>query len=117
MDSFNEWFNKFHHTKPTPPPTPHVASFTEKVAHEHRLKQYEQELDRWQRGLLSQTEVSLHCQSTLSVLGYIEISPDPAVTKYLCTGNSDYFLIQSTVGIPRKYVVTFKQCTSKQFLA
>ncbi|XP_078310529.1 nuclear pore complex protein Nup107-like [Crassostrea virginica] len=56
MDSFNEWFNKFHHTKPTPPPTPQVASFTEKVAHEHRLKQYEQELDRWQRGLLSQTE-------------------------------------------------------------
>ncbi|XP_056006314.1 nuclear pore complex protein Nup107-like isoform X1 [Ostrea edulis] len=56
MDSFNDWFNKFHHTKPAKPTAPHAASFTEKVAFEHRLKQYEQELDRWQRALLAQTE-------------------------------------------------------------
>ncbi|XP_062572533.1 nuclear pore complex protein Nup107-like [Saccostrea cucullata] len=56
MDSFNEWFTKFHHTKPVKPMAPHAASFTEKVAFEHRLKQYEQELERWQRGLLAQTE-------------------------------------------------------------
>lgn len=58
MDGFNEWFNKFHHTKPAEPSAPHAASFTEKVAFEHRLKQYDQELERWQRGLLAQTEVS-----------------------------------------------------------
>lgn len=56
MDGFNEWFNKFHHTKPAEPLAPHAASFTEKVAFEHRLKQYDQELERWQRGLLAQTE-------------------------------------------------------------
>lgn len=64
MDGFNEWFNKFHHTKPAEPSAPHAASFTEKVAFEHRLKQYDQELERWQRGLLAQTEVGTKCSGS-----------------------------------------------------
>ncbi|XP_052773924.1 nuclear pore complex protein Nup107-like [Mya arenaria] len=56
MESFNDWVQHYHHGKPTKPPAPAGGSFTDKVAHEHRLKQYEQEHDRWRHNLLMQTQ-------------------------------------------------------------
>ena len=58
MDSFNDWFNTYHHTKPTKPTVLHGATFTEKVAHEHRVKQYEADMDRWHHNLISQTRMT-----------------------------------------------------------
>ncbi|XP_076103214.1 nuclear pore complex protein Nup107-like [Mytilus galloprovincialis] len=58
MDSFNDWFNTYHHTQPTKPTLSHGATFTEKVAHEHRIKQYEAEMERWRHNLISQTKTT-----------------------------------------------------------
>ena len=57
MASFNDWFDKCHNSKPTKPTIAMGATFTEKVAHEHRMKQYEQELERWHHTLAAQTKV------------------------------------------------------------
>lgn len=47
-ESFNDWFKYFHHSRPVlPPALPENASFTEKVAHEHRVSQHKAESDRW----------------------------------------------------------------------
>lgn len=47
-DSFNAWFNYYHHSKPVPPPSlSDNATFPEKVAHEHKQTQYQAEFDRW----------------------------------------------------------------------
>lgn len=58
MDSFNDWFNTYHHSQPTKPTLSNGATFTEKVAHEHRIKQYEAEMERWRHNLISQTKVN-----------------------------------------------------------
>ncbi|RZC31996.1 nuclear pore complex protein Nup107 [Asbolus verrucosus] len=47
QEAFNEWFKQYKN-KPTPPASlPDNAQFTEKVAHEHRVSQYNAELERW----------------------------------------------------------------------
>ncbi|XP_017770654.1 PREDICTED: nuclear pore complex protein Nup107 [Nicrophorus vespilloides] len=47
QEAFNNWFKNFK-AKPNPPETPgDSAPFTEKVAYEHRLSQYNAELGRW----------------------------------------------------------------------
>lgn len=58
MESFNDWFNTYHYTKPSKPILSHGATFTEKVAHEHRVKQYEAEMDRWRHNHMSQTKTT-----------------------------------------------------------
>lgn len=57
-DSFNDWFKHFHHARPHKPDVAQGANFTERVAYEHKLKDYEQELDRWQHSLNLQSKVS-----------------------------------------------------------
>ena len=58
MDSYNDWFSLYHHSKPSKPNSAEVgSSFTDRVALEHRLKQYEQETERWRRSLVRQTQV------------------------------------------------------------
>ncbi|KAJ8686209.1 hypothetical protein QAD02_022003 [Eretmocerus hayati] len=48
QEGFSEWFSHFHHGKPTPvEDLPAYPSFTEKVAHEHKMSQYNIELERW----------------------------------------------------------------------
>ncbi|XP_046740821.1 nuclear pore complex protein Nup107 isoform X2 [Diprion similis] len=48
QEGFTEWFTHFHHGKPSPPPDlPMYATFTEKVAHDHKKAQYNSELERW----------------------------------------------------------------------
>ncbi|XP_026468437.1 nuclear pore complex protein Nup107 [Ctenocephalides felis] len=57
QDVFNDWFQHFHHGKPHPPsPLQSEPTFTEKVAMDHKKKQYEAELDRWSIALQHQTE-------------------------------------------------------------
>ena len=58
MDSYNDWFSLYHHSKPTKPNSTDVgSSFTDRVALEHRLKQYELDMERWQHNLVRQTQV------------------------------------------------------------
>ncbi|XP_011298381.1 nuclear pore complex protein Nup107 [Fopius arisanus] len=48
QEGFQEWFSHFHQGKPSPLETlPSFATFTEKVAHDHKKAQYEAEMDRW----------------------------------------------------------------------
>ncbi|KAK7508730.1 hypothetical protein BaRGS_00000296 [Batillaria attramentaria] len=58
VESFNDWFSLYHHGKPAKPSSDVGGSFTERVAQEHRLKQYELEMERWQINLVRQTQTT-----------------------------------------------------------
>ncbi|XP_070212005.1 nuclear pore complex protein Nup107-like [Littorina saxatilis] len=59
MESYNDWFSLYHHSKPSKPSGAEVgSSFTDRVAFEHRLKQYDQDLERWQYKLVRQTQTT-----------------------------------------------------------
>lgn len=58
VESFDDWFNHYHHGKPTKPNPPEGGSFTDKVAYEHQMKLYDQEKDRWHHNLLLQTQTT-----------------------------------------------------------
>lgn len=48
QEGFTEWFTHFHHGRPSPlPDLPLYATFTEKVAHDHKKAQYNAEMERW----------------------------------------------------------------------
>jgi len=47
-EAFNEWFEHYHQAKPIEPQLSQSANFTEKVAYEQKLKQYNVDLERWQ---------------------------------------------------------------------
>lgn len=47
-EAFNDWFEHFHKAKPKLPILLENSNFTEKVAYEQKLKQYNVELERWQ---------------------------------------------------------------------
>ena len=47
-EAFNDWFEHYHKAKPIMPMLSENANFTEKVAYEQKLKQYNVELERWQ---------------------------------------------------------------------
>ncbi|KAK2172581.1 hypothetical protein NP493_941g02002 [Ridgeia piscesae] len=55
-DGFNDWFEHYHDMKPEKPAMATGANFTERVAFEHRQKQYENELERWRHTLMMQTK-------------------------------------------------------------
>lgn len=58
QEGFAEWFSHYHHGKPTPlEELPTYATFTEKVAHDHRKTQYNSELKRWKDTMQHHTEV------------------------------------------------------------
>ena len=56
-DSFNDWFKHYHNSKPVQPEVPLGNNFTEKVAYEHKMREFEQELERWQHSLDLQSKV------------------------------------------------------------
>ncbi|KAL8570338.1 hypothetical protein ACOMHN_035756 [Nucella lapillus] len=59
MESYNDWFSLYHHSRPSQPSGVDVGStFTDRVAQEHRLKQYHLDLERWQHNLLRQTQIT-----------------------------------------------------------
>ena len=47
QEAFSDWFDHFHRGQPKRPVMPENPTFTEKVAHEQREKQYLAELDRY----------------------------------------------------------------------
>lgn len=59
QDSFTDWFQQFHHGAPEKPTLTEGATFTDKVAYEHRQKQYEEEQERWQQSLQLQTRATV----------------------------------------------------------
>lgn len=57
QEGFSDWFQHYHHAKPTAPVKPSDgATFTEKVAYDHRLTQYNKELERWKAAMAHQTK-------------------------------------------------------------
>ncbi|RUS82706.1 hypothetical protein EGW08_009543, partial [Elysia chlorotica] len=59
VESFNDWFNLFHKEQPSKPSgIDGAASFTDRVAFEHKMKQYNMERERWMHNLLEQTKTT-----------------------------------------------------------
>ncbi|KAI4486930.1 hypothetical protein M0802_012187 [Mischocyttarus mexicanus] len=57
QEGFSEWFSHFHHGKPTPlDDLSTYATFTEKVAYDHKKAQYNTELDRWKSTMQHHTK-------------------------------------------------------------
>nr|XP_006815564.1 PREDICTED: nuclear pore complex protein Nup107-like [Saccoglossus kowalevskii] len=60
-DAFNDWFEHYHNAAPSKPTIAPSATFQERVKHEHEVKQYEQEVDRWQYSLILQSKTVVEC--------------------------------------------------------
>lgn len=59
QEGFAEWFSHYHHGKPAPlEELPPYATFTEKVAYEHKKAQYNVEMERWTSTMQHHTKVS-----------------------------------------------------------
>lgn len=59
QESFNEWFTNFHHGKPAPlGELSAYATFTEKVAYDHKKALYKSELERWKTAMQRHTAVN-----------------------------------------------------------
>jgi len=59
VESFNDWFSLYHQGQPVKPAgLESVASFTDRVALEHKMKQYSLEHERWRHNLLTQTRAT-----------------------------------------------------------
>ncbi|XP_033310230.1 nuclear pore complex protein Nup107 isoform X1 [Bombus bifarius] len=57
QEGFAEWFSHYHHGKPTPlEELPAYATFTEKVAYEHKKSQYNVEMERWKSTMQHHTK-------------------------------------------------------------
>ena len=59
QSSFSAWFDHLHESKPQRPQEPTSGQFTERVAFERRIVQYDMENERWNRSLMAQTKVSI----------------------------------------------------------
>lgn len=58
QEGFTTWFTHFYHEKPAPLENlPSYATFTEKVAHDHKKVQYNTEMDRWKCTMQHYTKV------------------------------------------------------------
>ncbi|KAG8262928.1 hypothetical protein J6590_043917 [Homalodisca vitripennis] len=69
QEGFADWFEDYHHARPTEPPTPGPgATFTERVAHDHRLAAYHKELDRWRAAMEHQTKLSPQFLYTVDIV-------------------------------------------------
>ena len=55
IETFNDWFDHYHRGQPVRPVMAPTPSFTERVAHEQREKQFMMELERWRSGQLVQS--------------------------------------------------------------
>ncbi|KAK3095326.1 hypothetical protein FSP39_013242, partial [Pinctada imbricata] len=91
MSSYNDWFDKFHNSKPAIPQLHTGATFTEKVAHEHRMKQYEQDESRWHHSLMAQTDV----WDTYGRIMYSSSAHDYPITSVAWTPNGELFAVGS----------------------
>jgi len=57
-ESFSDWFNHYH-AKPAAPQLKFGADFNERVTFEHKQRQFEAELDRWNNCLQLQTKTTV----------------------------------------------------------
>ena len=63
QEGFGEWFSHFHHGKPAPlEDLPTYATFTEKVAYDHKKAQFNSELERWKCTMQHQTKVNMNAK-------------------------------------------------------
>ncbi|XP_058798020.1 nuclear pore complex protein Nup107 [Phymastichus coffea] len=70
-EGFAEWFSHYHHNRPTPVPEPTAfATFTEKVAFEHKSSIYNNELERWK------TTMQHHTKAVKQLLFNVLLFPD-----------------------------------------
>lgn len=58
-ESFTDWFTLHHNARPKAPEIALGANFSERVAYEHRQRQYEVEVERWQHSLDLQTKTTV----------------------------------------------------------
>ncbi|CAD6225773.1 GSCOCG00005718001-RA-CDS [Cotesia congregata] len=57
QEGFQEWFRHFHHGKPIPlEPLPMYATFTEKVAYDHKKAEYQANLENWKATMQRHTK-------------------------------------------------------------
>ncbi|XP_075228715.1 nuclear pore complex protein Nup107 [Lycorma delicatula] len=57
QEGFSDWFHHYHNARPVVPVKPGgSATFTEKVAYDHRMVQYNGELERWKAAMAHQTK-------------------------------------------------------------
>lgn len=59
LESYNDWFEHYYHSRPEAPQIAAGATFTERVALEHKEKQYLADRERWQNALRLQTKVTV----------------------------------------------------------
>lgn len=57
-ESFNAWFEHFHHQAPAAPSASETKSFKEKIAFEQENKVYQDDFDRWQKTLSTHVKVT-----------------------------------------------------------
>ncbi|XP_012255670.2 nuclear pore complex protein Nup107 [Athalia rosae] len=71
QEGFMEWFTHFHQGKPSSlPDLPMYATFTEKVAYDHKKAQYNAELERWK------TTMQHHTKAVKQLLFNVLLFPD-----------------------------------------
>jgi len=79
QETFSDWFDHFHRGQPRRPVMPENPTFTEKVAHEQKEKQYLAELDRWRGGQLIQSrQAEEKLKEVLNFPGGWLIDQDPS---------------------------------------
>ena len=55
IESFNDWFDHYRRGQPSKPTLGSNPSFTERVAHEQKEKQFLAEMERWRSGQMIQS--------------------------------------------------------------
>lgn len=84
QEGFQEWFQHFHQGKPMPVESlPTYATFTEKVAHDHKKAQYEADLERWK------CVMEHHTKAVKQLLFNVLLFPDGGWLVDTCGVNSE----------------------------
>ena len=69
-EAFSDWFEHYYRAKPAQPQLPESATFTEKVAYEQKLKQYNVDFERWESSQeLQSREASERLNATITFPG------------------------------------------------
>ncbi|CAB0008584.1 unnamed protein product [Nesidiocoris tenuis] len=55
-ESFAIWFHEFNNSKPTMPTDPAPKDLTLSVVHEYKVNRYREDLEKWKKSMLHQTE-------------------------------------------------------------
>ncbi|KAL3266435.1 hypothetical protein HHI36_010609 [Cryptolaemus montrouzieri] len=85
-EGFNEWYQKYKSKPELPKPVPETAQFTEKVAYQHRMTQYQAEIERWKISTtnLSKTAKNLLYNVLLFPEGWLSTAKDGEYLRTTC---------------------------------